>query len=79
MDTSSIRQKLQDYIKVADEKKVKAIYTIVESDISEMHEWWNDEDLIAELDHRSQNLKDGDDKGKLWEDLKDELLNSKKQ
>jgi hypothetical protein len=76
MDTSTIRQKLQDYIKVADDKKVNAIYTIIESDINEMHEWWNDEDLIAELDRRSQNLKNGNDKGKLWEDVKKGLLNN---
>jgi len=74
MDTSTIRQKLQDYIKVADDKKVNAIYTIIESDINEMHEWWNDEDLIAELDRRSQDLKNGNDKGKPWEEVKNELL-----
>jgi len=78
MDTSTIRQKLQDYIKVADDKKVNAIYTIIESDLNEMHVWWNDEDLIAELDRRSQNLKNGNDKGKSWEDVKKELLNSLK-
>jgi len=74
MDTSTIRQKLQDYIKVADDKKVNAIYTIIESDINEMHEWWNDEVLIAELDRRSQDLKNGNDKGKPWEEVKNELL-----
>jgi len=74
MDTSTIRQKLQDYIKVADDKKVNAIYTIIESDINEMHEWWNDEVLIAELDRRSQDLKNGNDKGKPWEEVKNKLL-----
>jgi len=74
MDTSTIRQKLQDYIKVADDKKVNAIYTIIESDINEMHEWWNDEDLIAELDRRSQDLKNGNDKGRYWEEVKNEVL-----
>lgn len=50
MNTTTIRKKLQEYIKVADEKKVKAIYTIVENDINEMNQWWNDEQFIAELD-----------------------------
>jgi len=74
MDTSTIRQKLQDYIMGADDKKVNAIYTIIESDINEMHEWWNDEVLIAELDRRSQDLKNGNDKGKPWEEVKNKLL-----
>jgi hypothetical protein len=74
MNTSTIRQKLYEYIKVADDKKVKAIYTIVENDINEMNEWWNDENFIAELDKRSSDLKSGKDKGVAWEELKKELF-----
>lgn len=57
------RQKLHEYISTADDKKVKAIYTIIESDLNEMYEWWNDKELIAELDLRSDDLKSGKDKG----------------
>ncbi len=74
MNTTIIRQKLHEYIKVADDKKVKAIYTIVESDINEMNEWWNDESFIAELDKRSSDLKSGKEKGVTWDELKAELL-----
>ena len=70
MNTTTIRQKLHEYIKVADDKKVKAIYTIVESDINEMNEWWNDESFIAELDKRSSDLKSGKEKGITWSELK---------
>lgn len=73
MNTSTIRQKLHEYIKVADDKKVKAIYTIIESDINEMNQWWNDDRFIAELDKRSSDLKSGKDKGVFWEELKMEL------
>jgi hypothetical protein len=76
MNTTTIRQKLHEYIKIADDKKVKAIYTIVESDINEMNEWWNDESFIAELDKRSSDLKSGKDKGITWDELKNELLKS---
>lgn len=38
MNTSTIRQKLYEYIRVADDKKVKAIYTIIESDVIELYE-----------------------------------------
>jgi recombinational DNA repair protein RecR len=74
MNTATIRQKLYDYIKIADDKKVKAIYTIIESDLSEMTNWWNDEKLIEELDKRSTNLKSGKDQGVTWEELKRELI-----
>ena len=59
---------------MADDKKVKAIYTIIESEINEMNPWWNDERFIAELDKRSSDLKSGKDKGVAWEELKKELI-----
>jgi hypothetical protein len=77
MNTSTIRQKLYEYIRVADDKKVKAIYTMIESDVNELYEWWNDKDLIAELDSRSADLKSGKDVGHSWDEAKKELLNSK--
>ena len=76
MNTTTIRQKLHEYIKVADDKKVKAIYTIVESDINEMNEWWNDESFISELDKRSSDLKSGKEKGITWDELKKDILKS---
>jgi len=76
MNTSTIRKRLYEYIKVADDKKVKAIYTIVENDINELHEWWNDESFIADLDNRSADLKSGKDQGVPWEKLKKEIKRS---
>lgn len=73
MNTSTIRKKLSEYIKVADDKKVKAIYTIVEREINEMNQWWNDKDLVEELDTRSADLKSGEDEGIDWEDLKKKI------
>lgn len=73
MDTETIRQKLYDYIRLADEKKVKAIYTIVESDIDQVNEWWKDDKLLAEIEQRSEELKSGKDKGISWADLKNRL------
>jgi hypothetical protein len=70
MNTATIRKKLSEYIKVADDKKVKAIYTIVEREINEMNQWWNDRELVDELNNRSADLKSGKDKGIGWEELK---------
>ncbi|HAQ18611.1 MAG TPA: hypothetical protein DCR40_05165 [Prolixibacteraceae bacterium] len=73
MDTKAIRQKLYDYIRNADDKKVKAIYTIVEGDIDHVNEWWNDKDFILEIERRSADLKSGKDKGISWADFKNGL------
>lgn len=73
MDTATIRQKLYEYIRKADDKKVKAIYTIVEGDIDQVSEWWQDDKLMAEIEQRATDLKTGKDKGISWDDLKKEL------
>jgi len=74
MDTLAIRQKLYEYIKIADDEKVEAIYTIIKDEVNEPYEWWNDSDLIAELDRRSSDLKSGKDKGASLEESKSHLI-----
>jgi len=41
MNTAAIRDKLYDYIRVADDKKIKAIYMMLEDEIAEETEWRN--------------------------------------
>ena len=45
MTTSKIRSKLYEYIRVAEDKKVKAIYTMLEEEIEESHEYWKDKNF----------------------------------
>jgi hypothetical protein len=78
MNTATIREKLYEYIRVADDRKVRAIYTIIENDVVEPYEWWNDNELLTELDHRSEQIKSGNDPGMLWEDAKKEILSHRK-
>jgi len=78
MNTATIRKKLYEYIRVAEDKKVRAIYTIIENDVIEPYEWWNDSELLTELDHRSEQIKSGNDPGMLWEDAKKEILSHRK-
>ncbi len=70
MTTATIRQKLYEYIRGADERKVKAIYTIIENDLLDNNEWWKDVDFISTLDSISSDLKNGTDKGYEWDKLK---------
>lgn len=63
MNTSSIRIKLYDYIRIADEKKLHAIYDLLENEIEETEQWWNDKQLVKEFDARYEALESDKDKG----------------
>jgi len=43
MNTTTIRQKLHKYIEIADDKKIQAIYTMIEDDLTDKVNWWEDE------------------------------------
>ena len=58
MSTSAIRQKLHNYLEVADDKKVKALYTIVEDEIEKSVVEYTD-DFKKELDLRYAYYKSG--------------------
>lgn len=58
MPTGSIRQKLHSYLEVADDKKVKAMYIMLEDDIKESAVEYTDE-LKEELDKRYADYKSG--------------------
>ncbi len=73
MTTAAIRQKLYDYIRVADDKTVKAIYTIVAEDANEANEWWQDKKMLDKLDKIDADLESGADEGVSWEAAKKKL------
>ncbi len=59
MTTLAIRDKLYDYIRVADDKKIKAIFMMLEDDIEQKKEWWKDKAFVNELDTNYQAWKNG--------------------
>ena len=62
MKTEDIRQKLHHYIETAEDKKVKAIFTMVEDEIEETFNHWNDEKFINEVQRREDRYLDGTSK-----------------
>lgn len=56
MSTTQIRNRLYEYIRFADEKKVKAIYTIVEEEIKGKHDIWN-EAFTKEMQRRANDIE----------------------
>ena len=69
MTSTLIRKKLTDYIKIADEDKLKAIYTIVSDEINTNENDWN-ETFVSELDKRRKSFINGSAKTYTWEETK---------
>jgi hypothetical protein len=63
MSSTAIRNKLYDYIRVADDKKLYAIYNLLEDEIEQTNEWWKDKKFINELDRRYHAMENTSDKG----------------
>lgn len=69
MSTTEIRQKLFDYIRIADDRKVRAIYTMIEAEIHGDTDIWTDE-FLEELTRRTTDLRNGEVKGYSWEEVR---------
>lgn len=58
MTATAIRQRLHNYLEIANEKKIKAIYTMIEEDIEDtLVDYTND--LKTELDKRLTDYQGG--------------------
>lgn len=77
MNAAAIRDRLYDYIRVADDKKIKAIYMMLEDDIAEKAEWWKDPTLVSELEKEYEAWDSGKDKGYSLNEIKTEIANRK--
>jgi predicted ATPase len=75
MTTSAIRKKLVSYLQIADDKKLKAIYTMVADEINTIENDW-DEDFINEMETRSRTFRDGTAKMYTWEETKQAAIDS---
>ena len=69
MTTLAMRKKLVDYLQTADDKKVRAIYTIMEGNI-ETGSHDADKEIFEELQHRTKYFLDGSAKMYTLEEAK---------
>ncbi len=77
MNAAAIRDRLYDYIRVADDKKIKAIYMMLEDEIAEQTEWWKDPAFVSELEKEFEAWDSGKDKGYSLADIKAEIATRK--
>lgn len=61
MTVAAIKEKLHDYISGADDKKVKALYTLLEGQIDSISDWSGDKEFVAELNNRYKRWEEGID------------------
>lgn len=66
MTTARIRQQLHDYIDIAEDKKLKAIFTLLQADIDGSHEL--SEIQKAELDSRLYNYQNDIGRTYTWDE-----------
>ncbi|WP_426669288.1 hypothetical protein ACPPVU_24090 [Mucilaginibacter sp. McL0603] len=80
MTVAAIRERLHDYISAADDKQIKAIYTILEDQIvNEPYDWSEDREFVAELDGRVRRYEAGIDKGYTIDEVEKYFEELKKQ
>jgi recombinational DNA repair protein RecR len=73
MTTAAIRERLYDIIRVADDKKIEAIYNLLGDQITPVTDWSEDEEFVAELDERVRRFDEGIDRGHTWEELEQSI------
>lgn len=76
MTSKAIKHKLYDYIPAADDKKVKAIHTVLANEIEEDYDHWNDKGFIEIVNKRTADFKTGKVKGVAWEEAKSNIIAS---
>lgn len=59
MNTTTIKEQLHNYLEIADDKKLKAFYTMVEDEIIQTSVSYSEE-FKRELDHRVNQYLNGD-------------------
>ena len=72
------RVELRYYIDNASDEELNDLYTFIDSK-TPPYEWWNDEEMMAELDKSEADLRSGKDPGITWDALKAELLSRRKK
>lgn len=75
MSATTIRNKLIDIIRDADDKKLYAIYYLLENEIDQSNGWWKDELITSELMRRYEDLESGADKGYTIEQMEQSFNN----
>ena len=70
MTISNIRKYLQDYIRFADDNKIKELFSLIESKTINEDKIWSNIEFIKEMESRSFDLKSEQTKGIAYSEIK---------
>lgn len=70
MTIATIKEKLHEYINMADDRKIEALYTMVEQDIVEKYDLWEDEEFLNEMNDRLKKYESGSVVCSSWDEVK---------
>lgn len=73
MKVAAIRDKLSDYIRRADDEKIKAMYVLLKDNINEDVSWWQNNDLLKEFEADYKNWKSGKTKGYTLDEVESKI------
>ena len=79
MTTTAIRERLYDFIRIADDKKVKAIYMMLEDEVITETQWWKDHVFTAQLDKEFEDWNSGKSKSYTMADIDASISQLKKK
>ncbi len=74
MATIAKRQRLHEYIDIANNHDIDDLLTYVENSMKPVeapYNKWDDPEFVAEMEARVKALEDGTDKGRTWEEVKE--------
>lgn len=75
MTTTAMKKKITDYLETADNKKVRAMYAMIEDEVGTGNNDW-DEEFFEELERRSKSFEDGTAKMYTWEETQKAAMDS---
>ena len=78
MTNIAMRKKLLTYLADADDKKVKAVYSLFEDEINQESNFKLTEEHIKILDERRARHLSGKDKSSSWQDVHDRVKKKRK-
>jgi hypothetical protein len=78
-DMNAIRNELCEFIRIADEKKINALYELLEQDIEAKKGWWLDTNIVEELEDRYNALESGIDKGVSLDEMTESIAEKRKK
>jgi hypothetical protein len=78
MSSTLIRKKLITYLADADDKKVKAVYALLEDEIEDKAEFIATKEQLRLIEERRKRHKEGKDDSVTWKTAHEKIRNGKK-